>query len=74
MNKTYSTLRQATESELHSVVEPLASFVSATDQPQVALRRALAILLSEVKATDCVTKMHVAAWSRIAGSGMNLAG
>jgi hypothetical protein len=73
MNKTNSTVGLATESDLHSVVEPLASYICATDQPRAILRRALAVLLDEVNATSCVANLHVAARSRLSDDGMNLA-
>src|SRR5262245_43515123 len=73
MNRTFSNLGNASDDDLQGVVEPLASYICATNRPKDTLRRALAALLSEVNATNCAANMHVAVWSRLAGNGMNLA-
>ena len=52
MNKINRELDQATESDLERVIEPLASFICATEQPRAALMSALAILFSEVRADE----------------------
>lgn len=73
MSKTNSTLGFATDDDLQRVVEPLDSYICATDRPKEALRRALAAVLSDLQATDWVASMQVALKSRVAGNGMNLA-
>jgi hypothetical protein len=45
-------LKRSSASELERVIEPLASYICATDQPKSALLSALAVLLREVSATN----------------------
>jgi hypothetical protein len=51
---------RAPESNLERVVEPLASFICATDRPKATLISALAILFSEVEQTNRVANSHFA--------------
>ena len=44
--------------DLESVIEPLASYICATDEPKSALMSALAVLLREVEATNRVANAH----------------
>jgi hypothetical protein len=44
-------LSWATVHELERVIEPLASYICATDQPKAALKSALAVLFAEVDET-----------------------
>ena len=44
--------------ELERVVEPLASYICATEQPKAVLLSALALLLREVEATNCSAAAH----------------
>jgi hypothetical protein len=50
----------ATESDLERVVEPLASFICATDRPRAALISAMALLCSEVEQTNKAARSHFA--------------
>ena len=43
---------QANESHLAKVIEPLASYICATERPKSALLSALAVLVREVEATN----------------------
>jgi hypothetical protein len=52
MIKINRALRLSTERDLERVVEPLASFICATDRPRTALISALAMLCSEVEQTN----------------------
>jgi hypothetical protein len=45
-------------SELERVVEPLAAYICATEQPKSALMSALAVLLREVEATNRAALVH----------------
>jgi hypothetical protein len=45
------------------VIEPLASYICATDQPRAALVSALAVLLSEVENTNRAAIAHCRAVS-----------
>ena len=74
MKKVTTQPAVARDSDLQRAVEPLASYISATDHPRIALRRALDVLFREVQATDCIATVHVAALARIVGVNMNLAG
>ena len=41
------------------VIEPLADFICAADQPRVALASALRLLLAGVEQTNCVGRRHL---------------
>jgi hypothetical protein len=45
-------------SELVRMIEPLASYICATGQPRKALASALAVLFSEVQATNQAAIAH----------------
>jgi hypothetical protein len=49
--------------ELEQVVEPLVSYISATNQPRAALRSALSVLLREVNETNRAAEELVAKFS-----------
>ena len=74
MNNVNLKFARTNESDLKRVIEPLASYICATDQPKAALRSALAVLFSEVQVTDWAAAVHIASRSNFAGDGMNLAG
>jgi hypothetical protein len=63
MNSINRELEWARESELERVIEPLASYICATDQPKAALMSALAVLFSEVEQTNRAASAHVATFS-----------
>jgi len=44
--------------DLRRVIEPLASYICAADQPRAALMSALAVLLAEVKQTNRAALAH----------------
>jgi hypothetical protein len=48
MSRAKGETGQATELELERVIEPLASYICAADQPRAVLMAALAALFSEV--------------------------
>jgi hypothetical protein len=50
----------ATESDLERVIEPLASYICATDQPMAALNQVLAVLVHEVEQLNRTAKAHLA--------------
>jgi hypothetical protein len=50
-----------TRRDLERVIEPLASYICATEQPRAALRSALAVLLSEVQETTRTACAHLGA-------------
>ncbi len=54
---------QATESDLERVIEPLANYICATDQPMAALMSALAVLFSEVDRTCRAANAQMATFS-----------
>ena len=51
-------LRRAAGHELEQVVEPLASYICATERPQSALNSALAVLFREIAATNQAAIAH----------------
>ena len=44
--------------DLERVIEPLASYICATDEPKTALMSALAVLFREVEATNRAASAH----------------
>jgi hypothetical protein len=61
MNTLNSTWTTASPRDLERVIEPLASYISATNQPMATLASALAALVSEVKKTNRTASTYVAA-------------
>jgi hypothetical protein len=55
--------RRSGESDLQRVIEPLASFICATERPGSALISALTILITEVEQTNKAAHNHFAAVS-----------
>ncbi len=60
MTKINRATHWTPESNLERVVEPLASFICATERPGAALMSALAILFNEVEQTNRAAKSHFA--------------
>lgn len=58
-----SQLARATQRDLEQVIEPLASYICATDRPRAALNHALALLLGHVKQTNRLASARLAAVS-----------
>ncbi|MGO8903295.1 MAG: hypothetical protein ACLQU5_33905 [Isosphaeraceae bacterium] len=54
---------QVTESDLKRVIEPLASYLCATDQPRAALMAALAVLFREVDQTYRAANAQITTFS-----------
>jgi hypothetical protein len=54
----------ADPSDLARVIEPLASYICAADQPKAALASALAVLLREVEQTNQAATALCGAWAR----------
>ena len=49
---TFNLKQVPVQNDLERVIEPLASYICAADQPRAALMSALAVLLAEVKQTN----------------------
>jgi hypothetical protein len=49
-----------TQSDLERMIEPLASYICATDQPKAALILALTVLSKEVEQVTGTAKAHIA--------------
>jgi hypothetical protein len=60
MTRTNQDLRRATATDLRRVIEPLASYICATDRPRAALSLAFAVLSEEVTQVNRVARRHVA--------------
>ena len=58
----YDTFRKPmqTKEELQSVMEPLVSYICATDQPRIALKAALLALARQVEQTNRTACAQVA--------------
>lgn len=61
MNTLNRNRKQSAYSDMERVIEPLASYISATNQPMTTLVSALAALVSEVKKTNRAASAHVTA-------------
>jgi hypothetical protein len=59
MNTLNRNQVQASDSDIVRVIEPLASYISATNQPMATLMSALRALASEVKKTNRAASAHV---------------
>ena len=57
MNNVHRVLERSS-GDLRRVVEPLANYICATDQPRLALLTALAVLFREVEATNRTAAIH----------------
>ena len=51
--------------QLEQVVEPLANYICATEQPQAALISALAVLVGAVRETNKVARTHFRNFSEV---------
>jgi hypothetical protein len=58
MNRINFEIGLPTSSDLERVIEPLASYICATDQPRAALVSALRVLQSEVEKTNRAAAAH----------------
>jgi hypothetical protein len=58
MNHVHRELERATARDLERVIEPLASYICATDEPKTALMSALRVLFREVEATNQAAVSH----------------
>ena len=63
MNRVNREPEQVTESDLERVIEPLASYICATDQPRAALMAALAVLFREVDRTYRAANAQIATFA-----------
>jgi hypothetical protein len=63
MNRVHREPEQATASDLERVIEPLASYICATEQPRAALMAALAVLFSEVDRTYRAANAQIATFA-----------
>jgi hypothetical protein len=68
MNSVNCELNWRAESDLERVIEPLASYICAPDQPRAALASALAALFSEVEQTNRAAIAHCGAFAENAWS------
>ena len=58
MNNSNCSLKWSAGNDLERVIEPLASYICAADQPKTALISALDALYREVEATNQVAIRH----------------
>jgi hypothetical protein len=55
---------RATANDLKRVIEPLASYICATDQPKAVLNMAFSVLFNEVAQLNREARAKVAAYAR----------
>jgi hypothetical protein len=58
MNRVNRSFEVSAPHDLEQVIEPLASYICATDEPKTALLSALAVLFREVEATNRAASAH----------------
>ena len=58
MNHVNRILNRPASTDLHQMVEPLANYICATEEPKRALMSALAALVHEVESTNRVALTH----------------
>jgi hypothetical protein len=63
MIPAYFDPQQLSAGDLEQVIEPLASYICATDQPWAALMAALALLFSEVNQTYRAANAQIATFA-----------
>ena len=63
MNTYIRTRTNSTDREMARVIEPLASYINATNQPMSTLMSALRALANEVKKTNRAASVHVNAFT-----------
>ena len=63
MNSYIGIRTSAAEREMQRVIEPLASYINATNQPMSTLMSALRALANEVKKTNRAASVHVNAFT-----------
>jgi hypothetical protein len=59
MNRANIELERTSDSGLERVIEPLASYICATERPRAALMSALVVLVSEVCHTNRTAHLHI---------------
>jgi hypothetical protein len=63
MNTLNRNRTHRADSEMERVIEPLASYINATNQPMATLMSALRALANEVKKTNRAANAHVHAFT-----------
>jgi hypothetical protein len=58
MNAINRVREASAHRDLERVIEPLASYICATNEPKMALKSALVVLLREVAATNRAADAH----------------
>jgi len=61
MNNANDRAKPPRDNELQRVIEPLASYICATESPRAVLKMALDLLFSEVEQTNQAASARVAA-------------
>jgi len=64
MIQVHSAPRRMTASDLRQVIEPLASYICASDQPKLALNLAYSALFHEVAQVTRTAQAYVASFAR----------
>jgi hypothetical protein len=64
MFKSNLESRRLSTSDLQRVIEPLASYICATDQPKAVLNLAYSVLFNEVAEVTRAAKARVASFGR----------
>jgi hypothetical protein len=63
MNHIHPRLNRTADSDLERIIEPLANYICATDQPKRALLSVLAVLRHEVEMTNRAALSHFRTYS-----------
>jgi hypothetical protein len=62
MKNLKQTSNRELDGELQRVIEPLASYICATERPRKSLRLALAALYAQIDQTNRTARSHAAAF------------
>jgi hypothetical protein len=63
MNQIHPRLKRAAGTDLERIIEPLANYICATEQPERVLLSVLAVLRHEVKMTNRTALSHFRGYS-----------
>ena len=63
MNQGTRESRQVFARDLEQVIEPLASYICAADQPRAVLMAALAVLFTEIEVTSRAARAQIASFA-----------
>ena len=64
MTRTFQESNRAAASDLHRVIEPLTSYICATDRPEAVLNLVFSVIANEVAQVNRAARIQAAAFRR----------